>query len=389
MNMPFSRPILDENTQVDFYAGSKKAFDFLLPLWRIVPDERKGKFFTWDKTEEIQAETFHNYLPGSNPLVISDPADLTTVFYAGEERAFILIEFETHRQTRGLLATVSLFLSDNERDFKIRKLYSEKYQEVVQYSSLNDARNKIFKFIKGAAPVKFEQVNGKTVGLIYMAFGEKAGQAVKKSVSTLKRLGFSYPVCVVGDVPVPGFEFSKWEGESPFDPTQKKNFHFRAGRVKPFLYHHSPYDYTLYLDADTEFVKDIREGFDFLADHDVALTQEYLTVGELYNKFQAGWEINIEERDQSIKEGISPEEKFINSGVIFFRKSEANKSLFKQWAIQWKRFQQWDEQLSLMRALNKSKSSRKYLLPMWNDPHVHDNTIIFHNYGRGSVRTNV
>lgn len=388
-HMPFSRPILDVRTRIDFYAGNEVALQHLLPVWDVLPAERKGTFYAWQHRDETQVETFDNFLPGSNPLVISSPADLSVVFYAGEERAFILCEFEHHRQTRGLLATVSLFLCSNPKDATTRKAFSEKYQEVATFSTPKNIVDSIIKFIIGVAPKYKDKCGKDTIGIIYMAFGEKAGKAVQRSIATLKRIGYSYPVCVVGDQPVDNFEFRKWEGESPFDPTQKKNFMFRAGRIKPKLYELSPFDRTLYIDADTEYLQDIYAGFEMLDDYDIVATQEYLTVGELYNKFLAGWEINIEERAQTIKEGIPANDRFVNSGVIFFRKSEANKKLFKTWHKQWMRFQQWDEQLAFMRALNLSMSSRKYLEPTWNDPQVHSDTIIFHNYGRGHVRHNV
>lgn len=389
MGMPFSRPILDANTRIDFYAGNAQALDWLLPVWELLPTDRKGTFFAWKPQDKIQVETFDNYLPGSNPLVISSPADLSVVFYAGEERAFILCEFEHHNQTRGLLATVSLFLCSNAKDAATRSIYAEKYQVVETFTDADSIVASIIKFVIGVAPKHKTECNGDTIGIIYMAFGEKARNAVKRSVATLKRIGFSYPVCVVGDEAVDGFEFVKWDGESPFDPTQKKNFMFRAGRIKPRLYYLSPFDRTLYMDADTEFLQDIYAGFEMLDEVDLVATQEYLTVGELYNKFMAGWEINIEERAQTIKEGVAADARFVNSGVIFFRTSAANTHLFKEWWEQWMRFQQWDEQLAFMRAIQHSKSKVRYLEPMWNDPQVHDNTIIFHNYGRGHVRQNV
>lgn len=378
--MPFSRPILDINTKVDFYASSDEALVLVQSIYDALPVKRRGVIYKSD---------FGNYLEGDNPLVITNPSDLSTVFYMGDERAFIFVEEKRYKQTRGLLATVSLFLCKNAKDAEIRKGFSEKYQQVISYSSVKDIAKEIDKFIVGVAPKHREAIGKETIGLIYMSFGEKAGQAVKKSAATLKRIGFSYPVTVVGDAPVDGFNFVKWEGESPFDITQKKNFQFRAGRIKPLLYDLSPYDRTLYIDADTQFIQDIHEGFELLDNCEIALTQEYLTVGELYNKFMAGWEINIEERAQTIKEGIKAEEHFINSGVIFFKKSDSNKKLFKEWHKQWMRFQQWDEQLSLMRAIDKVQPKRKYLTPDWNDPQVHTGTIIFHDYGHGHVRTSV
>jgi hypothetical protein len=235
-----------------------------------------------------------------------------------------------------------------------------------------------------------EFVDGESIGILYMGFGAKAAAAISKSMASLRSIGLSIPVCVVGDTEVNGAQFIPWEGESPFDGTQLKNFQFRAGRVKPFLYGLSPYQRTLYIDADTEFISDIMPGFEMLRDCDMALAEEALSLGKLYNKPRAGWEINIAERDVTIAElGGDPHKKFLNSGVIFFRKSEAVDWLFAEWGTQWRRFEQWDEQLALMRAIVKCSLNYKALPIDWNHPHREKAKIIFHNYGRGVVRMNV
>jgi precorrin-6B methylase 2 len=233
------------------------------------------------------------------------------------------------------------------------------------------------------------ELDGKTVGIIYMAFGAKAAKGVEQSVASLRKLGLEFPVTVVGNNRVEGLGFREWQGQSPFDATQKPNFQFRAGRVKPFLYDYSPYDWTLYIDADTEFLQDITAGFRSLAEQDVAIAEERLTISQLYNKMQAGWEINIQEQRQTLRE-IGHDERFLNSGVIFFRKGKKTKQLFEVWAREWQRYQQWDEQLALTRAIYQIKGLEvKRLDTDWNCPQRNDSKtiVIFHNYGRGVVRS--
>jgi hypothetical protein len=235
------------------------------------------------------------------------------------------------------------------------------------------------------------RIDGHTVGLIFMAFGPKAGASVSRSIFSLQRLGVSYPVTVVGDRRVMGTDFREWIGESPFDTSQRTNFKFRAGRIKPLLYQCSPYDWTMYLDADAVFMKPVEDGFRYLADHDMVVTEETLTLAELYNKKLAGWEINIQERDTTIVEiGGDDTQKFINSGVFFFRKSEAVEKAFIDWRAEWLRFQEWDEQLALTRALHNNPEVKvKRLSVAWNAPHMHEkDLIIYHPYGRAGVRAN-
>ena len=232
-----------------------------------------------------------------------------------------------------------------------------------------------------------------SVGIIYMAFGEPAVEGVMSSVNSLRRLGLDVPVCIVGDTPIEGTQFIKWPGESPFDPDCAKNFQFRAGRVKPGLCALTPFERTLYIDADTEFMsKQVLNGWRFLDDHDMALARELLEIGQLYNKPRAGWEINIKERNATIVElGGDKTTPFLNSGVIFFRKNRAVKRVFRAWGEAWQEWQQWDEQLSLMRAMYRvgRHVKVKQLDVDWNHPHRDQAGIIFHNYGRGPVRSNV
>jgi len=247
-----------------------------------------------------------------------------------------------------------------------------------------------FVLSKGPGVTKIESLEGESIGIVYMGFGPKAAHEIQKSMASLRNVGLKIPVCVVGDTPVHGAQFIEWTGQSPFDASQRRNFQFRAGRVKPYLCGLTPYQRTLYIDADTEFMSDITAGFKKLNQCDLALAEELLCIGQLYNKPLAGWEINIIERDATIKElGGDPKIKFLNSGVIFFRKCAEVEMLFQEWGRQWLRWQQWDEQLSLMRALHQCPVKYEALPVDWNHPHRQQAKIIFHNYGRGDARWNI
>lgn len=240
-----------------------------------------------------------------------------------------------------------------------------------------------------AMPVrKITSLKGDSIGIIYMGFGKKAAEAIAASRNSMIRLGMDIPVAVVGDAKVMGTKLIPWTGEDPFDPDERHNFQFRAGRIKPYLYELSPFDRTLYIDADTEFMNKIfLTGFEYLTYFEMAVAQEMLTIGKLYNKPRAGWEINIKERDYTIEQlGRGPDVPFLNSGVIFFRKSDAVAAFMRAWGEEWKVFKQWDEQLSLMRAMAKNPVKLKTLSVQWNCPHRAQARIIFHNYGRGVVR---
>jgi hypothetical protein len=236
-------------------------------------------------------------------------------------------------------------------------------------------------------------------GIIYMCFGDKALQEFEHSVLSLRKVKCDLPVAVVGNIgagKIPqsikdGTIMIPWKGENPFQSDRTNNFKFLAGRVKPFLHTVSPFEQTMYIDCDTEFLHNPEPAFDLLKHWDFLCTQERLFVSQLYNRPRAGWFHNYEERDQTILElGANGDFPFWNSGVFFFRKNENTANLFKFWYTEWRRWELWDEQLALMRAANRS-NARIFPLPeIWNYPHD-DNpkAIIYHWYGRGTARTNV
>lgn len=389
--------IVDVDAKIDFYAGNEKSIQQLKPIYLALSKERRGKFYA---SPSLAADfpvfrLFRNSetVAGFDPLVVASYRDLNSIFFQAEDRPFIFLENEFTQDARGLLNVVALFLCNDERSFNFRSKLKKPAEKI---NCPEDIILKLEKFIQGNQVNHIDHIGAKTVGMIYMAFGEKAFQAVKQSVASLRRLGISYPVTIVGDFSsknpsLDKFNCKQWQGDFPFDRSKKHNFQFRAGRIKPLLYSYSEYDLNLYLDADTLFVQPIEEGFSYLAKNDLVVTEEKLTLKQLYNKHLAGWELNLLERDVTIAElDNNANQKFINSGVFFFKQSDKIKKLFNDWRLEWLRFQEWDEQLALMRSIHKHPEVKIKKLPVeWNDPSINDNSIIFHNYGRGSIRMNL
>ncbi|MGD1809229.1 hypothetical protein ACP6PL_27865 [Dapis sp. BLCC M126] len=80
------------------------------------------------------------------------------------------------------------------------------------------------------------------------------------------------------------------------------------------LYFLSPYEKTIFADTDTYFASDCESGFDILEYFDLALVPA--PVDTYYPILESGKKIPC---------------KPLNTGVIFYRKNEANDSLFKEW----------------------------------------------------------
>jgi hypothetical protein len=233
-------------------------------------------------------------------------------------------------------------------------------------------------------------------GIIYIAFGVNAWREMEKSIRSLRAVGSDLPVAIVGElmqdhlVMNPEVTFIPWAGDPPFNMKEHRvNFRFQAAIVKSALYRLSPFAETLYVDCDTEFMQNPEAGFGHLAHWDFLIAQEKQAVNELYNEPNPRhWDHDLPERDLTVAEmGGDGNFPMINSGVFFWKKKKAVEELFDLWSIEWLRFQYWDDQKALYRALDKSRV-RMFLLSMgWNSPDKEKAMMIFHAYGQGMARS--
>lgn len=229
-----------------------------------------------------------------------------------------------------------------------------------------------------------------------MAFGEKARAEAALSVASLHEHMPGLPVVLVGDGPVEGAEHVGWTGASPFDLKADKNYRFKAGRVKPHLYHAAPWQQVLYMDCDTRVLADLTPAFDLLDTYSMLPTYHpdphravpTQNVAALYNKPRAGWYHNRREREATIAEWGDGDVPYWNSGVLFYRHCAAVERVMAAWYQQWLRWEQWDEQLALMRATWENPLPLLVLPVAWNAPHREQARYVFHDYGRATVRTN-
>jgi len=234
-------------------------------------------------------------------------------------------------------------------------------------------------------------------GIMYMAFGDKAAEAVRRSVSSVKKLNINIPIVVVGDRPIgDDLPYIGWSGESP--RSKYGELGFLAGKVKPFLYHLSPFQKTLYLDADTVVKKSLTTGFDYLEDNDICVSYhvrpnngQMWYVDEIFGDPLLSPPISknsIEEREMTQRMIGDKRMPFINTGVIFFRTANNVQLFFEQWYKEWQLFQDWDEQLSFHRAICRCPDVKVKLLdPIWNQKYESSGTIILHRMGKKKART--
>ncbi len=199
-----------------------------------------------------------------------------------------------------------------------------------------------------------------TRGALYVAFGERARQEATHSIKRLKGL----PVAVIGDEPLIGNDMTF----IPFDRPGPG-----ARRAKLSMGELTPWDRTLYLDADTRPVGDISTGFDMLADGwELVLAHSGRQGYDVLGNVAAG------ERAITFEVLSCPEPLGLQAGVIFFRKCESVVRMFGAWREEWEQ-DRGQDQAALLRALWRVPVRVWVLGTPWNSEH---GEIIQHKFGR-------
>lgn len=223
------------------------------------------------------------------------------------------------------------------------------------------------------------------VGVMYMTWGENAIAQAKQSIYSLRRFLPHIPVMVVGDRAAgEGFKADRSVdfyhcSADPFNEDQKKGFKFLAGRIKPLLAAISPFERTLYVDADTYFQRPPSEGFQLLDRWDVCLA-------ETQTRTLAEGIAGKEECQATAEEFGSGLLLYHNSGMIFWKKNDRTLRLFIEWQKQWNRYKGWDEQVALLRALLRTDVLYLTLPYTWNHSEFRECYMLSHWFGAGDAR---
>lgn len=132
----------------------------------------------------------------------------------------------------------------------------------------------------------------------------------------------------------------------------------------------SPYDLTLYLDADTRPCEDLSIGFDMLEDGCDLVIAPSENQGD-----ECLWHVGERERAATFDYlGYVPLQ--LQAGVFYFRKSPEVARLFAAWRDEWQRYKDQD-QAALLRALRCCPVRINLLGRPWNGGEV-----VRHFYGR-------
>jgi len=224
-----------------------------------------------------------------------------------------------------------------------------------------------------------------TRGVVYMAWGENAIAQAEHSMRSLWRFAPEMPVLVVGDADAHG-RFNIYRNVTvrtipvdPFDMDQKAGHKFLAGRVKPLLYDLA-FDETLYGDADTEFVASPVRGFELLQQWELVLAEQSKRSSLGKSPF-----LRCEREDTVLLLGTG-ELVYHNSGMLFWKRCPAVAELMRMWTHEWQRYQGWDEQIALLRALFYAHVLFLTVPYTWNCKDAQKATLLHHAYGDHGAR---
>jgi hypothetical protein len=152
-----------------------------------------------------------------------------------------------------------------------------------------------------------EGTSGKK-GVVYIAFGERYVAEAAHSARSLKTFNPEIPVTLFTDTEAAHACFDEVRTISP-----------AHRRAKVDIIYGSPYEYTLYLDSDTEILMPIDDIFEVLERFDIAAAHDHKRKGHRVSA--------------AIKEYAEIPYAFseINCGVLAFRKNPRTEELFETW----------------------------------------------------------
>lgn len=175
---------------------------------------------------------------------------------------------------------------------------------------------------------------GRTKGVIYVAYGSGAIREAGFSIDSLRKF-HDWSVSVVSDRKIPGVGHIH---------RAKRVDALSPGRwAKTNLDILSPYERTLFLDADTRVCGKLDIGFKLLE-----RGWELVMVPSISQGEQAL--AHLSDIDRLTTQLEAPGALQLNTGVMWFRKTERTATLFKKWREEWIRFKDKD-QGALLRAL--------------------------------------
>lgn len=203
-------------------------------------------------------------------------------------------------------------------------------------------------------------------GVLYVVYGDRARAQFLHSRASLRSVAPSLSVAVVSDTPIEVDDVVTIIHPNA-DP---------GARVyKTGMYSLTPFEDTLFLDADTIVKSSPEPGFNLLKCVDLVLAQD-VNRNFATNKWP---HLNPEEVKITGEEIGSRHHMYFNSGVIFFTRNERVERMMTAWADEWNRYGQQD-QMALLRAIHKNPVRIAPMRAPWNTHHEREAVFVYHKH---------
>ena len=202
-------------------------------------------------------------------------------------------------------------------------------------------------------------------GIIYVVYGKRARDEFYQSFSILRRYN-DYPVSIISNHPYPEIGVNWIEFPD-------KDTGGRGAKLNIDLL--SPYDHTMYIDADTRPYQSIHDGFRPLDDG-----WDFVVAFSSQQERNFLWKCSKEEVMRTMDIYSSRRILSLQGGVFFFRKNSQVHEFFESWRQEWGRFSDQD-QGAMLRAMALSPLRVWILGRPWNG-----GAVIGHLFGRAARR---
>ena len=181
-------------------------------------------------------------------------------------------------------------------------------------------------------------------GVVYVAYGQRAISAARRSIKSLKEHN-SLPVVVVSDSDALKIDGVDVVRQVLPGPTNLQ----RSRRAKLNLFESVPskWNSILYIDADTEVRGSLVKGFKLLeAGWDLVIAPSRSQGRDLFHH------VDVAERSYTVEALLPYRPLQLQAGVMFIRRSSTMIKFFNKWKAEWSRFN-GQEQAALVRTLDE------------------------------------
>ena len=204
----------------------------------------------------------------------------------------------------------------------------------------------------------------KPAGIIEVAYGDKARQSCEVSLKSAIAHHPGIQSVAISDKLIPSANAT----------LLYPDLDLGAREYKTQAYQYSPFEYSLFLDADTVVVGSLQAGFTALQDGwDVVAALDFRQTVKRIDHIPQN---DIQETLKLVGTGEYPH---LNTGMLFFRKCPEVEEMYQMWHEEWLKFK-YRDQAALVRAIYRSRVKVWTVAWQWNTHRQEKAKHLWHNH---------